>query len=65
MIKIKWIIKRIFGVIFLTLPLPFYWMLDWATDDKITVAGAIKKTWEFYKEMALGIKPKEDGINLK
>jgi len=63
MSKVKWVIKRIIGITIFTWVLPFIWILDWLMEDKMTVKQAMKKSWQFYKKEALGIKPKK-GIKI-
>lgn len=62
MSRTKWVIKRIIGITIFTWVLPFIWILDWLMEDKMTVKQAMKKSWQFYKEEALGIKPKREEV---
>jgi ABC-type glycerol-3-phosphate transport system permease component len=59
MSKVKWVIKRIVGIAMFTWIMPFMWMVEWVVEDESTVNEAMQKTWKFYKEEALGIKPKK------
>ena len=61
MSKVKWVIKRIVGIAMFTGIMPFMWLVEWVVEDESTVNEAMQKTWEFYKEEALGIKPKKRG----
>ena len=59
MSNVKWVIKRIVGIAIFTGIMPFMWLVEWVVEDESTVNEAMQKTWKFYKEEALGIKPKK------